>query len=331
MNEELLYDAIGDVRDDWVLDAEQPAGKRSQRRWTRFLAACLVLALLALPVHAEYDNGYVSNLLAPLFGYAQTELVDSIGVPVNASVEIGAYQLTAEAVIGDRYHVAIVYALTRQDGGVVPEGLGFSDWQMYHPFGSGGGSLSYQRSEDGKAIHIIEEYTGNGWPSWIYPLFFNRKVTVEFGDLVQDLGTEQEKRMVLEGEWSLSFTLRYRDTTQKIHFRPMEVTDREGNSYILIKGYVSPIGIHLDLTSPNLWKDYSANESILVQAFCESVYLVLKDGSQIPLENWNFNASAKESEDTADANYGAMFSMPIPLDSMEALIICDVTIPLEVE
>ena len=118
---EMLYDAIGDVREDWILDAEQAMGKKSQRLWIRLLAASLALALLALPVHAEYDNGYVSNLLAPLFGYAQTELVDSIGVPINASVEVGEYLLTAEAVIGDRYNVAIVYALTRQDGGILPD------------------------------------------------------------------------------------------------------------------------------------------------------------------------------------------------------------------
>ena len=337
---EMLYDAIGDVREDWILDAEQAMGKKPRRLWIRLLAACLALALLALPVHAEYDNGYVSNLLAPLFGYAQTELVDSIGVPVNASVEVGAYLLTAEAVIGDRYNVAIVYALTRQDGGVVPEGLQFSDWQMYHPFGSGGGSRSHQRSEDGKNIHIIQEYTGQQGLSWTNRLLFNRNVTVTFGNLVQQRGSEQEDTLILAGEWTLSFTLRYRDTTQRIHFRPMEVTDPEGNSYILKKGYVSPIGIHLDLTAPNLWADYTALDlgkvasekgSALAQAFGESVILVLKDGTQIPMENWNFGGSPTGNADTMNIDYGSMFSVPIPLDNMEALIVCGVTIPLELE
>ena len=256
MNENLLYDAIGDVREEWILDAEQTHGKKSRGLGVRMIAACLALVLLALPVHAEYDNGYVSNLLAPLFGYAQTELVDSIGVPINASVEVGEYLLTAEAVIGDRYNVAIVYALTRQDGGIIQEGLRFSDWQMFHCFGSGGGSRSHQRSEDGKTIHIIQEYTGQHGLSWINRLFFNRKVTVKFEDLVQDLGPEQEDILILEGEWSLSFTLRYQDTTQRFPFHPIEVTDSEGNSYTLKKGYISPIGIHLDLTSPNFNKDY---------------------------------------------------------------------------
>ena len=330
MNENLLYDAIGDVREEWILDAEQTHGKKSRGLGVRMIAACLALVLLALPVHAEYDNGYVSNLLAPLFGYAQTELVDSIGVPINASVEVGEYLLTAEAVIGDRYNVAIVYALTRQDGGIIQEGLRFSDWQMFHCFGSGGGSRSHQRSEDGKTIHIIQEYTGQHGLSWINRLFFNRKVTVKFEDLVQDLGPEQEDILILEGEWSLSFTLRYQDTTQRFPFHPIEVTDSEGNSYTLKKGYISPIGIHLDLTSPNFNKDYKKSSS-LIQPFCESIVLVLKDGSQIPMENWNFGGSSKGNSDTMDANYGAMFSTPIPLDNMEALIVCGVTLPLELK
>lgn len=331
MNENLLYDAIGDVREDWILDAEQAHGKESRGLVVRILAACLALVLLALPVRAEYDNGYVSNLLAPLFGYAQTELVDSIGVPINASVEVGEYLLTAEAVIGDRYNVAIVYALTRQDGGTILEGLQFSDWQMFHCFGSGGGSLGHQRSEDGKTIHIIEEYTGQQGLSWTKRLFFNRKVTVRFEDLVQDLGAEQEDILILEGEWSLSFTLRYQDTTQRFPFHPIEVTDSEGNSYTLKKGYISPIGIHLDLTCPNLWKDYTGKGTAPSQAFCESIVLVLKDGSQIPMENWSFGGRSKGNSDTMDANYGAMFSTPIPLDNMEALIVCGVTIPLELK
>lgn len=331
MNENLLYDAIGDVREDWILDAEQAHGKKSRGLVVRILAACLALVLLALPVRAEYDNGYVSNLLAPLFGYAQTELVDSIGVPINASVEVGEYLLTAEAVIGDRYNVAIVYALTRQDGGTIPEGLQFSDWQMFHCFGSGGGSRSHQRSENGKTIHIIEEYTGQHGLSWTKCLFFNRKVTVTFADLVQDFGSEQEERLIQEGEWTLSFTLRYQDTTQRFPFHPIEVTDSTGNSYTLKKGYISPIGIHLDLTCPNLWKDYTNPETGSPQAFCESIILVLKDGSQIPMENWNFGCRPTRKSDIQDANYGAMFSTPIPLDSMEALIVCGVTIPLELK
>lgn len=330
MNENLLYDAIGDVREDWILDAEQAHGKKSRGLGGRILAACLALVVLALPVHAEYDNGYVSNLLAPLFGYAQTELVDSIGVPINASVEVGEYLLTAEAVIGDRYNVAIVYALTRQDGGTILRNLQFSFWEISHLFGSGGGTLKHQRSKDGKTIHIIQEYTGQQGLSWTNRLFFNRKVTVTFADLIQDFGPEREEKLILEGEWALSFTIRYQDTTRRIPFRPIEVTDDVGNTYLLKRGYISPIGIHLDLTSPNFNKDYKKASS-LIQPFCESIVLVLKDGSQIPMEDFNFGGSSKGNSDTMDANYGAMFSTPIPLDNMEALIVCGVTIPLELE
>ena len=75
----------------------------------------------------------------------------------------------------------------------------------------------------------------------------------------------------------------------------------------------------------------SEKGSDLAQAFGESVILVLKDGTQIHMENWNFGGSPTGNADTMNIDYGSMFSIPIPLDNMEALIVCGVKIPLELE
>ena len=73
-----LYEAIGEINDDYIEDAETASAVKHHFRWKPILAACLAIVMLALPVSAEMVNGYVSNLLAPLYGGSQTELVDKI-------------------------------------------------------------------------------------------------------------------------------------------------------------------------------------------------------------------------------------------------------------
>ena len=86
------------------------------------MAACIAL-VLSIALTAEATNGTVSNLLAPIFGGAQTEIVDDIGVPIGASTSVNGYTLTVDAIIGDRYSVMIAYTLSRDDGQPIPENI----------------------------------------------------------------------------------------------------------------------------------------------------------------------------------------------------------------
>lgn len=121
-------------------------------------------AILTMSVGAELSDGSVSNLLAPLYGNAQTELVDNVGRPVDASVTVNGYTLTADAVIGDRYNIAIVYTLTRDDGQPIPENVSFDSYSnAYHNFSSGGGSWQYCRDGDlpDNQLRIVERWTSS--------------------------------------------------------------------------------------------------------------------------------------------------------------------------
>ena len=72
MNVNMLYDAIGEIKSEYIEDAEfEPHIPR--RPMLRIAAAILAAVMLALPVSAEMVNGYISNLLAPLYGSAKTE------------------------------------------------------------------------------------------------------------------------------------------------------------------------------------------------------------------------------------------------------------------
>ena len=117
INREQLLDSLDQLDDELLLEADQARQQRPRRRLPRGLtaAACVALVLLAT-LTVEAQSGAVSSLLAPLFGGTRTEIVDHIGSPIGASVSADGYTITADAIIGDRYNLAVVYTLTRDDG-----------------------------------------------------------------------------------------------------------------------------------------------------------------------------------------------------------------------
>lgn len=318
MKIDTLYDAIGEVRDDYIQDAEQAGKQKRRKSWMPLIAACLALVMLAIPVHAELENGYVSNLLAPLYGSAQTELVGDIGIPVGASVEVGEYILTAEAVIGDKYNIAFVFSLARLDGAPIEDGLYFEhcDCSGFATGYAGGGWRSHELSENGKKIHIVDVWQGSG------ELLLNRNAKVTFTNLMKDEGKDES--LVLEGEWSLQFTVRYEDTGREIPVKDLDVEDEAGISYAIEHIYISPVGIHLDVTAPNLFDGLVIDEWPYREF---TVAVLLQDDTLIEIEDRNFGGRGRGQ--TFEGGLSAMFDAPIPLENIKALIICGVTLPVD--
>ena len=222
--------------------ASSPQNARPKRRpLRRMVILAAAAAILTMSVGAELSDGSVSNLLAPLYGNAQTELVDNVGRPVDASVTVNGYTLTADAVIGDRYNIAIVYTLTRDDGQPIPENVSFDSYSnAYHNFSSGGGSWQYCRDGDlpDNQLRIVERWTSSA----VLPFF--RGIHVVFEDL-EFLDPQSGKWSTLaEGTWELRFTARYGDTTISV---PSEDINVPGTKFQIYKILLSPLGIHMDL------------------------------------------------------------------------------------
>lgn len=321
MNTETLYAAIGEIREDYIVDAETAFGRAHRPVWKMLAAAGLAVVLLALPVRAEMANGYVSNLLAPLYGSAQTELVDKIGVPVDASVTVGGYTLTADAIIGDRYNIAIVYTLSREDGSPVGDGLHFAEHAGFVGSGGGGGWYGYEPSADGTTLQIIEVWTSSGG------LFLNRNATFRFRDLMRFDEELQEDVPVQEGEWQLQFAVRYEDTSVRIPLGDGKVTDAEGTEYEIRKVLLSPVGIHIDFTAPNPHTDDTFIES-LGRAF--SVSLRLSDGTILAIEDRNLGTRGSEKSAVYTVDFGALFDEPVRLETVKAVIICGMELPVSI-
>ena len=314
-----LYEAIGEINDDYIADAETASAGKHHFRWKPLLAACLAIVMLALPVSAEMVNGYVSNLLAPLYGGAQTELVDKIGVPIGAEVIVGDYKLSADAIVGDKYNFAIVYSLARTDGQPLEENLCFEDYSNSYRFGSGGGVLSHTLSEDGKTLYIVDQWTSGN-------MFLNRNAKVSFDNLRQYDKEKQEYYPIQEGCWDLQFVIRYEDTTQEISVEQFKVTDNSGDQYEIKNIEISPVGIHFDMTAPN---NYRENEVTPPPYQDFTLSIELTDGTVIPVEDRVMGSHGNLSDGILEADYGALFDTPIPLEEIKCVIICDTVLPVK--
>lgn len=304
---------------------EKKSPARPRRRLGRTaLVLAAAIALLTLTVSAELSAGTVSNLLAPLYGGAQTELVDSIGHPVEASATVNGYTLTADAVIGDRYNVAVVYTLTREDGEPIPQGAHFQDCENSFRQGSGGGYLEYVREGlPDNQVQLVDTWTGSG------ALPFLRNVQVVFSDLVLYQEGE-EPTLLAEGDWELKFTLRYRDATVSIPVDNLTVTGTEGKSYQIRKVLLSPLGIHMELIAPNdIPKLGEPPEQAMGLMSDFTVSLQLSDGTTLPVTDVNRGGGGSTDDETIKAHYGALFDQPIPLEDVSALVICGTQVPVE--
>lgn len=321
MNSEELLLAMNDLSDELVAEAALPKAKhkiaRLHLRWKPLVAACLIMAMLTLTVYAEVDNGYISNLFAPLYGYAQTDIVNKIGQPVGASATVGDYVLTAEAVIGDKYNLAIVYSLTKQNGEVLEDDLAFSTYSnSLHR--NGGASYSRVFSEDKTKLSIVEKWTGTD------DLMWRRKASVSFSDLiVKDPMDGTRMRTVQEGTWDLQFTLRYEDTSKEVEIKPFSAVDTDGISYQIEKILISPVGIHIDMRVPNLYLDGEGEEPYFTKF---TVSLVLKSGEMVTVKNNSLRQHGDLKALSLDASYSALFETPIDISDIQELIVCDTTI-----
>lgn len=312
MSKDQILDSLGRIDDDVIqkVNAARNARKPKMqvRRWA-VLAACFAL-MISMALTAEATNGTVSNLLAPLFGGAQTEIVDEIGVPIGASTSVNGYTLTVDAIIGDRYSVMIAYTLTRDDGQPIPENIDFQGKGMW---ASGYRTKILIDENDPSIAHFHERNHRN-------TQILGRVVTTSFENLVIHNGDEEDT-IVAEGTWEITFTIRYPDTTEKLPVKSFDVTDKGGNRYKVKKIMLSPMGIHLDLVfySPHseggIFKDFTMS-------------LIMADGTEQLLEDGGGGGHWTEGDKKADIDYYAEFDIPIPREDIKAIVICGTTYEL---
>ena len=311
MSKNQILDSLGRIDDEVIQNVNEARVARKPklqvRRWAAF-AACFAL-IISMALTAEATNGTVSNLLAPLFGGAQTEIVDKIGVPIGASASVNGYTLTMDAIIGDRYSVMVAYTLSRDDGQPIPENI---DFRSRGFSGSGYSTKIIINEDDPSNAQFHLRWRRND------PII-GRIVTATFTDLIIDDG--ENDVIHAEGTWEIKYTLRYPDSTEELPVKPFEVLDDGGRRFKVEGIMLSPLGIHLDLIF--FAPDY---EGGVFKDFTMS--LVMTDGTEMLLNDGGGGGSWKEGDKKADVDYYAEFDVPIPRDDIKEIIICGVTYEL---
>lgn len=290
-------------------------GGRPRRRRTipkALLAAALVGALLVTSVSAEIDSGAVSNLLAPYFGSARTELLEKFGRPVGASASAGGYTITVDAIIGDRGCMQVIYTLTREDGQPIPEHVKFLDIDYAIRGGNASCATVYPSASDSNESQFYQKFFAE--------FGFSRKVRVSFGQLVISDDQDREPELLAEGPWELSFVRRYPDTTRSVPVDDLTVTDQSGRNCRIRALSCSCLGLTITGTTEsdtNLALDLTAS-------------VTLRDGSALPLQTgfsaersgpvWTFTCHARYRDQDG-------FGLLDP-DNIAAVTLCGVTIPV---
>ena len=311
MRKDQILDSLGRIDDEVIRNVNEARVARKPklqvRRWAAF-AACFAL-IISMALTAEATNGTVSNLLAPLFGGAQTEIIDKIGVPIGASASVNGYTLTMDAIIGDRYSVMVAYTLSRDDGQPIPENI---DFRSRGFSGSGYSTKIIINEDDPSNAQFHLRWRRND------PII-GRIVTATFTDLIIDDG--ENDVIHAEGTWEIKYTLRYPDSTEELPVKPFEIVDDGGRRFKVEGIMLSPLGIHLDLIF--FAPDY---EGGVFKDFTMS--LVMTDGTEMLLNDGGGGGSWKEGDKKADVDYYAEFDVPIPRDDIKEIIICGVTYEL---
>lgn len=336
-NSERYHRAFGQIhapenaaaRAEERLDAARaPVRRRGPLKTALILAA--VLLLLAGTAGAELADGAVSNLLAPLYGGAQTELVDSIGHPVNASATVNGYTLTADAVIGDRHNIAVVLTLSRDDGQPLPKGLTFDGWESnafeLSPFGGGGGGYGTSEPDPERPdrMRLTYQWTLSG------PILL-RNFQLTARDLTVHDYESMSSQVLAEGEWSLSFTLRYRDATASVPVDGLSVTGPEGDVFEIKKLELSPVGLHIDAVAPNPHFGLESDDYRSLPVMPGFRVLVrLADGTEVDANrSCNMGGGGRVDAPTHKTTYDCFFDSPIPLEEIEAVVICGTAVPVD--
>ena len=311
MSKNQILDSLGRIDDEVIQNVNEARVARKPklqvRRWAAF-AACFAL-IISMALTAEATNGTVSNLLAPLFGGAQTEIVDKIGVPIGASASVNGYTLTMDAIIGDRYSVMVAYTLSRDDGQPIPENI---DFRSRGFSGSGYSTKIIINEDDPSNAQFHLRWRRND------PII-GRIVTATFTDLIIDDG--ENDVIHAEGTWEIKYTLRYPDSTEELPVKPFEIVDDGGRRFKVEGIMLSPLGIHLDLIFFD--PDY---EGGVFKDFTMS--LVMTDGTEMLLNDGGGGGSWKEGDKKADVDYYAEFDIPIPREDIKEIVICGVTYEL---
>lgn len=313
--------------------ARPPRGRAIPLRRVCALGAAAALAgALCLGAAASGVLKPAAQAFGAVFGTApaQTEIIDRIGYPLNASDTANGVTVQADAIIGDTYSYAIVYSIFREDGqpladDLVPDGedylpLRFDDWgaDVGHMGGMHGTAYFFDEDPADNAVQFVELLTAD---SPLKP----GTATVELRDL--ELYSNDDYRLLAGGSWNLRFDFAFEDCS--LTWDGGQALTVNGAAARLNSVSLSPLSFRVDYTvSASLPKTDDDRIDPTADAYLQAldISLTLTDGTRVKLEN--SGGGLQPEGDSLRCEKSGIFEEIIPLDTIESITIGDVTLPV---
>lgn len=254
---------------------------------------------------------------------AQTEIIDWIGYPLDASATVDGVTVQANAIIGDTYSYAIVYSIYREDGQPItadPDpnrdgalALRFGEWDtdVGHMGGMHGTAWFFDEDPADNAVQFVQLLTADA------PLEPGT-ATVHLADLKQGIG--EDAVMLAEGSWELRFDFAFEDSS--LELPGGQSFSVNGEPAVLNSISISPLSFRIDYTVDTALQPENNSTALTPQ----SVYLTLTDGSRIDLTG--FGGGVRPEGDTTRCELSGVFDQILPLDTIESITIGEATIPV---
>lgn len=331
---------------DRLMESTQASPRRPhifRRVATVGVAAALVLSVGV--AGATGVLGEVGERFSALFGPAtQTEVIDQIGYPIDASATADGITITADAIVGDTYSYAIVYSISREDGqplvsdqvlagseeyeGRLP--LSFEDYDLrstgplaFLSSGGGGGfSHFYDADPTDNAIQFVTFWTSDT------PIR-SGKVTTTFRGLYDTTDSYANKTLLAEGPWTLDFTMDFEDAS--ISLPAGQAIQVSGMDATLDRITLSPLSIMVEYTVhqevPEAErKNGQADEATDPYAPFRDLPVILTYTDGSTLEVKSANTSASSGSGRTKCTMGLIFDTIRPLEEVASVTVGDVVI-----
>ncbi|MBR3385041.1 MAG: DUF4179 domain-containing protein [Atopobiaceae bacterium] len=321
-----------------------------RRRRLPFAAVAAGLAVALCLGGVAYATGAivsVQDFVGHLFGAAdaQVEIVDQVGRPVGVAQSSNGVTISADAIIGDRTNVAVIFSISKDDGtpfegietldgGLIPM-LAMDDIDVsLPPFFTGGATGSayfYDADPTDNSIQLVETRSYDVGDDEGFSLI-GRTMTAGFSS-IQYISDTNEPQVIAEGSWKLSFPLAYEDAS--VELPGGQVFDLDGSNATIDSLTISPIGVHLTYTTDEHveWVDAPSgqepeeNSRLTDHLLTLDVSLVMTDGTVVPVEDFGGGAIYPDGN-VAHMEKGIFFDRILDLDEVAAITINGITVEL---
>lgn len=317
--------------------AASAAGKTAKRRRPVFRTALIAAVMAVVLVMGSSAAGILPepiDVFAPLFGgaVAQTEVIDKIGRPIGAGDSDNGVTVTADAVMGDAYNVAVVYTFSRDDGQpFLPEGLEARALMVdstsgLHRMNGGAQGIAYffDANPEDNAVQYIECLSA------VLPLDGGDTEQIAQGSASADFRnveywnaeTEQYETLY-SGHWHFRFEVGYEDTS--VQLAQEETFSQDDITFTLHTVSLSPLGIFVGYTADRepvwtgqSWGKIDPADEEESDRFQGNVKLLLTktDGTVLEIET---GGSIISEDGVTNCTKGVVFDEIIPLEELESV------------